>query len=328
MPAAYKTMPEVGGYFATETWLGANNAYHHTLALKSGRAALQLLLHHLKPSHAWLPRYTCRVVYQPFEALGIPYTLYSINEKAEPLELPEPDAGHVLLYINYNDACRPMAEALAAVWQQQLIIDNTQAFAWQPRLQAWSFNSVRKWMGVADGAYLYAPSGQPLPDTGRLLPNTAYTNRHLELRRQGHTQEGYPFFQENERLCGEGLALMSAYSHRIVQQADVPAMLARRKANYQQLHQTLQPYNQWQLHAGDAHATPMYYPFLPKRPISHQACWQQQLFVPRLWAEVQHIPGSQPNEKQWAEQLLPLPIDHRYDEKDMNQLLQWLLLQM
>lgn len=321
-------MPEIGGYFPTESWLGANSAYHHTLALKSGRAALLLLLQHLKPTHAWLPRYTCGVVYHPFETLGIPYSLYSINEQAEPIELPAPQPGHLLLYINYNDACRPVAEALAAEWQQQLIIDNTQAFGWQPRLAAWSFNSARKWMGVADGAYLFAPSGQPLPDAGGLLPNTAYTTRHLELRRQGHTQEGYPFFQENERLCGEGLALMSAYSHSIVQQADVPAMLARRKANYQQLHQALQPYNQWQLHSVDGDATPMYYPFLPSRPISHEACWQQQFFVPRLWAEVQHTPGSTAIETQWAQQLLPLPIDHRYNENDMQQLWQWLLQQL
>lgn len=310
-------MPEIGGYFEEETVLTGQEPWHHTACFNSARGVLQWLLPQLQPSHVWLPRYSCEVLYHPFQQLAIPYTLYSVNEQLEPQELPAPTAGHLLLYINYNDACRHTAAALAAQWRHQCIIDNTQAFFWREPLPAWTINSARKWMGVADGAYVYAPAGQPLPALQGLQPNTRYQNRHLQLRRQGRTAEGYPVFQQNEELAGEGPALVSAWSAPLLQQAPYTHMQARRWQNFQQLHEALHHSNGWVL-PQPPNTVPMYYPWLPTRPVWHEACWQQQLYVPRLWPEVASLPEAGPFEQRLASQLLPLPIDHRYDAAAMQ----------
>jgi hypothetical protein len=313
-------MPEIGGYFEEELDLSGHTALHSTVCLNSARGALLWLLPTLKPRHAWLPCYSCEVLYHPFQQLGIGYTLYQLDEQLRPIGLPAPAAGELLLYINYNDACRDTATELATVWQSQCIIDNTQAFFWQPALPAYSINSARKWMGVADGAYVYPPAGGRLPDATMLPVNQHYRTEHLRLRRQGRTAEGYTVFQENELLSGRGPSLPSAYSSGILQQANYTSMQRRRLHNFAMLSQALQQFNTWPL-AQPAGSVPMYYPLLPAGPLPHENCWQQQLYVPRLWPEVASLRGANHFEQYLGSYLLPLPIDHRYSAEQMSKLI-------
>lgn len=314
-------MPEIGGYFGLETCLGGQTARHNTACLNSGRGVLLWLLPLLKPRHAFLPLYSCKVLYQPFEKLGIPYTLYNLNANLAPKNIPDqPARGELLLYINYNDACRNTAGELAKEWRKQMILDNTQAFFWRPVLPCWSFNSARKWMGVADGAYVYPPNGQACPPLHELLPNTNYTSEHLYLRLQGDTHGGKLHFDENEEIVGRSKALVSNFSAEILKEAAYESMKARRRANYNKLHEALRDKNLWAQHSPD-YSVPMYYPFLPAIAIAHKACWQQQLYVPRLWPEVLNLKGISSIEERLASQLLPLPIDHRYNEEQMDQVI-------
>jgi hypothetical protein len=46
----------------------------------------------------------------------------------------------------------------------------------------------------------------------------------------------------------------------------------------------------------------------------------QHIYVPSYWREVLSSPTSPPIERDWAQCLLPLPIDQRYNVDDMNRL--------
>ncbi len=320
-------MAEIGGYFGLETCLGGEESWHSGPCFNSGRGVLQWLLQYLDPAHAWLPLYSCEVLYHPFQQLDIPYTLYRVNEQLVPVDIPEPSEGELLLYINYNDGCRETATQLAETWKHQCIIDNTQAFFWKPGLPAWSFNSARKWMGVADGAYVMAPTGHAMPGTEGLNANTCYCTDHLYLRQLGDTAAGYPFFQKNERLCGEGTALVSSLRETILRQADYECMVSRRRQYFHLLHEALGKYNQLPVQT-KAGTVPMYYPFLPSQPMVHEYFWQQQIYVPRLWLELASIQTAESLEKKMATHLLPLPIDHRYTTADMSVIIRACLAQL
>ena len=71
----------IGGYFEWE--FPANTGlFPHSdgVLLNSGRHSLEYILKSLgEIRRIWIPYYTCDVVLQPIERLGIPYTFYHIN---------------------------------------------------------------------------------------------------------------------------------------------------------------------------------------------------------------------------------------------------------
>ena len=72
----------IGGYFELEL-NNRQKSYHPNakLALKSGRACLQILLQQELPKKVWLPYYTCDTLIDPLISCDIKYDFYNLNEK-------------------------------------------------------------------------------------------------------------------------------------------------------------------------------------------------------------------------------------------------------
>lgn len=169
---------------------------------------------------------------------------------------------------------------------------------------------------MPDGAYLYPPDNVPVePVTNR---NTAYVVEHLIKRFNGQVQEGYAAFQENEALCGPEITGMSAISLYLLSHINYPEVIAARKANFDCLHHIFKNQNQFAIIAGPE-SVPMVYPLITPYKTNREILYRNGMYVPTFWAEVKK--GSKngfETEQQLAECLLPLPIDHRYQETDMQ----------
>jgi hypothetical protein len=258
------------------------------------------------------------VILQSFEAAGVAYRLYAINASMEPVTLPVLAKDEYFLYTNYFGIKDAVVNSLSARYGNQLIVDCTQAFFTKGNGQSWYFNSCRKFFGVPDGAYLYAPGTVSIDAVESR--NEEYTVAHLIKRFNGQVQEGYTAFKENETLCGSGITGMSVISEYLLSHINYTEVIAARKANFNCLHYIFKNLNQFAI-ITDGESVPMVYPLITPYHTDRDKLYRNGIYVPTFWEEVKE--GSEKGfetESKLAESLLPLPIDHRYQQADMQRM--------
>src|SRR4029079_19175265 len=148
---------------------------------------------------------------------------------------------------------------LSEKYKDRLIVDNTQAFYQKGNNRSWFFNTCRKFFGVPDGAYVYAPAGVSLPVATSRHEN--YRTDHLIKRFNGHPQEGYAAFQENEQLCDCEITGMSKLSEYLLSNIDYKKVAEKRHANYNYLDEIFGGINKLKI-SPEAEGVPMCYPLL------------------------------------------------------------------
>lgn len=311
-------MKPVGGYFELELNKGDHSYHEVPYTFKSGRSALHYILKLCKPTLVYIPFYTCKVILQSFEAAGVAYRLYAINEQLEPVRVPDLAGDEYFLYTNYFGLKDAAVNRLSNRYGAQLIVDCTQAFFTKGNGRSWYFNSCRKFFGVPDGAYVYPPGNIPVEIMERR--NEDYTLTHLIKRFNGHAEEGYAAFKENEQLCGAAITGMSEISRHLLSHINYKEVIAARKANFNCLHHIFKNQNQFAITA-DPESVPMVYPLMTPDKTDREKLYRNGIYVPTFWIEVKdgNNKGFE-TERNLAEQLLPLPIDHRYQEADMQRM--------
>lgn len=311
-------MKPLGGFFELE--LGAPHKPYHAdaLSLWTGRACLAHILRAARPARAFVPFFLCDTALAPFVSLGVPYTFYKLDPALEPIgDLGE--AGDALLYVNYFGLKGDCSERLARRHGSLTILDDTQAFFQRGYAGAWSFNSARKFFGVPDGAYAYGPGLSPMSPSCR-----AETVRadHLVNRLQGRLDVARRQFIEHEAQMSSDFLSPSILAERLLAAIDYDRARDIRRRNFGVVHGRLGGVNRLHIDLDDLRdSVPFCYPLFPDALVSHEQFWSRLLFVPQLWPEVRTRPGEDFGwERELARRLLPLPIDQRYGEADMNDL--------
>jgi hypothetical protein len=64
----------------------------------------------------------------------------------------------------------------------------------------------------------------------------------------------------------------------------------------------------------------MVYPFLPDAFIDRKKVVGNRIYVPQWWKYVASLPQATEWERDLSANLLPLPIDHRYGECEMEEM--------
>lgn len=311
-------MDAIGGYFELELRKGEH--YHkNAIRLNTARNCFEYVLRTRKYVKVYVPYYTCEVMLEPICKLGVKYEFYHINEKLEPTALPNLNANEAFLYTNYFGLKQGFVNRLALVYGKQLIVDNAQAFYAEPLGGIDTFYSARKFFGVPDGAYLY--TDKPLQQ--EFEQDYSYERMsHLLKRIDIGAEEGYQDFHKNdEALCNQEIKRMSKLTEAVLAGIDYVAAKNRRREKYQQLDAALGRTNQIHLDM-DKDCAPMVYPYLTEDVSLKQRLIDNKVFVAVYW----------PNTKKWCDQdsfdfscmqgLLPLPIDQRYGEKDMQRIIE------
>lgn len=86
--------------------------------------------------------------------------------------------------------------------------------------------------------------------------------------------------------------------------------------NFRVLHNILGITNRLKL--DDATMTPSVYPYLSSSKSLREKLLENKIYVSRFWKHVLTNELANKFEKDLAEYLIPLPIDQRYDEQDMQ----------
>lgn len=307
----------IGGYFELE--LPHKEEFHkNALRLNSGKNCLEYVLRARRYKKVYIPYYTCDVVLRPFEKLHISYEFYHINIRLELAQEANLKEGEALLYTNYFGLKQTYVESLANKYGSQLIVDNTQAFFAKPLNGIDTFYTCRKFFGVPDGAYLYTDAKLDM----KFEQSTSYEHTsHLLKRIDLSPEDGFEdFHQSDERLADEKIMMMSNFTQRVMQSIDYENVTVARRVNFLQLHDHLVSTNILSVQM-DADAIPMVYPYMTESKGLRNHLIKNKVYPAKYWPNVDEWVIGDSIESKLANYMVPLPIDQRYGNEEMNRII-------
>ena len=313
-------MKSIGGYFGME--FGNGSEYHDQLMkLNTGRNAFEYILRAKKYQFVYLPHFTCDVLMEPIKRAGIKHAFYHIDEALDPIIDFTVKPGECFVYINYFGVKNDTVERLATEIDN-LVIDNSQAFFSKPVGKTETFYSCRKFFGVPDGAYLNT-------NTENLLqfPQDVSYNKctHLLKYIDHSIEEGYGDFLANETLlASEGIKQMSALTQTIMSSVDYVFCREKRNKNFFYLHEKLGSINEIKLNFKSTDGA-LCYPLLVSGQPLRQRLNNERIYSADFWPNVRRSLAEDEYEHFLAANLAALPVDHRYDEKDMDQIVETII---
>jgi hypothetical protein len=307
-------MKTIGGFFELEQLTIGSEPHTRAHALSTGRACMMVMLRHLRPRRVHVPYYTCNAALDPFRELAIPTTFYALDERLCPSDVRDVGVGEFIMWINYFGVCTLQLEELKRTFAERLLIDDTHAFFHESHADFWSFTSARKYFGVPDGAYLYAPVDITI-DAGRFASASL---THSALRTLGMQDEAFAAYQAYERSLDCSVHRISTISEAILRGVDLAKVAAARRENFDYLHSRLGRRNRFPLPSALLDV-PFCYPYLPAQPVDRRSLHARGVFVPTLWPDTATRQDTGFEwERRISAQLLPLPIDHRYRPEDLE----------
>ena len=154
----------------------------------------------------------------------------------------------------------------------------------------------------------------------------SYERMHFLLGRyEGRASDFYREYAENNEIFSrEPVKRMSRLTHNLLRAIDYEEVKERRSENFAFLSRELGAGNRLELPiVAGAYA----YPFWPKgEGISggelRRELIRRKVYIPVLWPEVLTLCGEESLEHRMAENILPLPVDQRYGEKEMREILE------
>lgn len=289
--------------------------------LNTGRNALEYVLQALgNVNHVFVPYYTCDVVLEPLNKLGISYTFYPINQNLELKEWPTLQSGEYLIYNNYFGIKDEYVGKLAHRYGSQLIVDNAQAWFAEPIEGVSTIYSPRKYVGIPDGGVAYCPKRI---DERSFEQDSSYERcSHLLKRIDLGPSEGYADFRANSKqLVGQPIKRMSKLTRRMLCSIGFEAIKDKRRKNFWYLHEHLKETNLFVMPSMDSFACPMVYPYLRDDASLKQRLIENKVFVATYWPNVSEWCGCDALEYGLARNMVFLPVDQRYGIDEMKQII-------
>ena len=302
---------EIGGYIEFEHFGGAE--YHqHALALNCGRCCLSYLVKARNISSIWIPTFLCDSVVRTLEADSVSVFEYPVTHNLLPdynrLNITENDYLYLVDY--YGQLTEHDIDTACKHCNGRLIVDEAQGFFNKPLPNIDTLYTCRKYFGVPDGAYLY-------------------TNAHLDCippQDESHERMGFLFGRferpssefyadyvaNNKLFAREPIKAMSPITHNILRGIDYAEVIKCRERNFSMLDRLLGNSNNLSLRSP---VGPFMYPLLVNNgALIRKQLQERKVFTPLLWP---YALDKDPVAQNYALNILPLPVDQRYDENDM-----------
>ncbi|MCR5678128.1 MAG: hypothetical protein K6G13_08875 [Agathobacter sp.] len=309
---------EIGGYFELDTFLG--EAYHkQALALNCGRGCIRYLAELRKIKKIWVPDLLCDSAVNAFKKSNVEILRYTITKNLRPDYQFEMAEDEWLLLVDYYGQLTDEDISYAGKYAGgRVICDETHGFFRKPTEPLDTFYSCRKWFGVADGAYLITGDGAQL-------------DRVLELDESGermsfvlgrYERPASEYFaaakQNNEIFEDEPAKRMSLLTQNLLRAIDYEKVAEQRRTNWDVLDGLLKEKNQLKPIKPEV---PFMYPFfLDDVEGIREKLAEQKIYIPTLWPNVLAEQSSETIAYQYAKNILPLPVDQRYTEEEMERI--------
>ena len=286
---------------------------------RTARGALAALLRHRRIKRIWLPAYICRTLFEGASDCEVAW--YETDERLEiNLDSLAPDGGDAVFVVDYFG--RSPKRPIESAWHSHVLWIEDRAQALAPDGPAFGdvvLHSPRKLFGVADGGILVGDDlPQPMPcGTG---PDLWEANDLRAADPDGEEPAAWFLaFRAREaafttEACGIDPRTISA-----LDQIDVEAEIAARRANWRILAQNLADIALWP--DIDAAFAPLAFPVVVDDAAALSAhLASERIWCARHWAD---LPSPQTFAAAHAlsRRCLSLPLDGRYGEDDMNRMI-------
>lgn len=306
-------MKEYGGYIELESNCGPM-LHEDAVALNCGRNALEYLCEAKKIKKLYLPYFLCSSVPNLCKKVGIAYSYYHIDKDFKPLFQQKIDDDEWLYVVNFygqldNDYLQDLKQTYS-----HIIVDNAQSYFQLPVEGVDTLYTCRKYFGVSDGAFLYTDT---LLD--REIPrDESFERMHFLLGRyERSANEFYGEYVANNKLfAAEPVKKMSRLTENLLRGINYDTVAQKRQENFDYLNAALENVNELKLKSVSG---AFMYPLLIKNGAAiRKALQKDKIYIPTLWPNV--MEECEPNslEYRYAADILPIPIDQRYDKEDMQ----------
>lgn len=309
---------EIGGYLELEDFGGS--PYHvGSLALDSARSCLCYLIELRGITAIALPDLMCDAVPSVCDRMGVAHRAYRVGESLLPVYDFKLGPEEWLYLADYYGTLTVEAVERAYEFSDgKLVIDEVQGFFREPWARADTFFTCRKFFGVPDGAYLATRDGARLKIE---LPACRSASRmgHLLGRCEDGGSAHYAEYSLSEEGIGaNGPEAMSEVTRRLLSGVNYDRVRAMRESNFAVLDRLLGPTNL--LHVGSP-VGPYAYPYLTAGAGELRGeLASRGVYVPMLWPNVIAECHEGSAARRFAREILPLPVDQRYGEGDMEHL--------
>ena len=306
-------MTEKKEYFGfIELFFEKKAEYHQgATKLNCARQGINYIIKARNYKKVFLPFYICKTVY---DALEVEYEFYYLNEDFSPKIAPEKiTKNSAIIYPNYfGTNNHKVLEVLSKY--QNVIVDNTQAF-FQKIKNCDVVYSPRKFFWVADGAYVLCSKKLNLE-----LPQDFSYKRMLPLLKRielGSNATYADALQNEDDITASKMRKMSVLTDQILQSIDYVKMAKIRRENFVYLHKKLGGINELEITLSKDEV-PMAYPFLINNSNLRGQLIAHKIYVPQWWKDAIPYVEKDSFENYLSNYLTPLPIDHRYNQADLD----------
>lgn len=309
-------MKEIGGYIEFENYNGLE--YHSdAIHLNCGRNCLAYLIECYGITKIFLPYFLCDSVFNVCKKYNLDVDFYYIDENFFPIIPDTFESKNWFYLVNYyGQLTVEQIESVKATFTN-LIIDNAQDFFRKQFGDIPTIYTCRKFFGVCDGAYLYSKK----KITHELERDVSYTRMNYLLGR--YEKDASLFYAEashnNSYFITEPIKKMSKLTENLMKSFDYEMIKLKRTENFLFLDNHLRNINKLKLRKVEgAFAYPLY---LQNGVNIRKKLQRKKIYIPTLWPSVLEQCDEGFLEYDYALNILPLPVDQRYTQEDMEYIL-------
>jgi hypothetical protein len=284
------------------------------ITLNCGRNALAYIIRARNIKNILLPKFLCDSVISICRKESVNIRYYSIGIDFLPKDLDVLEDEYLYLVNYYGQLTNEVIMKYCDCGR--LIVDNAQAYFQEPITGIDTLYTCRKFFGVSDGAFLYSNC---IKDS-RYEEDESYDRlRFLLGRFERCASEFYMEYSCNNKMfADEPIKYMSKITKNLLHAIDYEKVKKVRSENFTKLHNEFCNINKLELNVPNGAF--MYPLYVDNADIIRKELQSKKIYIPILWPDVFSICKENEIEYGMARNILPLPIDQRYDESDMEYL--------
>lgn len=305
-------MREIGGYIEIDKFQGTM-LYDDLIKLNCGRSCLAYLIEARKITKIALPKYCCSSVRELCERYNLNIHMYSVDKNMLPI-IDWTDEDRYLYVVNFFGQLSVEQVNTLKKKNDKMILDNAQAYFMPPIKGIDTIYTSRKFFGVADGAILATDAMLE-----RIIPlDISYNRMNFLLGRyEGNASDFYKEYSDNnEYFDTEPIKHMSKLTENILHGINYSSIKKNRTCNYLYLEEKLGKINELKPKMIEgAFAYPL---LIQNAQKVRKILADRKIYIPLLWPNVLEENTRDSFEYRFSYGILPLPVDQRYNESDME----------
>ena len=314
-------MKEIGSFIELELPKGLE--YYtgdlNVARLNNGRAAIWHAFKLTGAKAIWIPYYQCESVRAFLQRKKCTIKYYHHDKNFNPIDL-NPSDNEAVLLVNYYGIMSRERMRILSVSCPNVIVDNCQAFFCKPLTGALNVYSARKFIGVADGAYVIGKNAHKNVEEYPQCYSSdtaAFLMKRIEYGCEGKGYEARTI--NEERVDSEDIMKMSKLTRTMLDGTDYGRILRKRRKNFDTACNLFADINAWDpTRFYDAETVPMVYPLVVEDDNLLKKLLEAKHFQGHWWNYITKELSEKTFEHWMSRYMIPVTIDQRYGVEDLE----------